>query len=353
VLIDALDEVVMSTVMKAVRLHAFGGPEVLVYEDAPKPELEAGEVLVRVHAVGLNPPDWYLREGYKMLPPEWQPKIAFPVIPGTDISGVVEKLGNGVQGFAVGDEVYSMVRFPVGLAGESRAYAQYVAVPATELALKPAGVGHAQAAGAPMSILTAWQFLIDVGHNEPNPLQPHPHQPVPLANKTVLVNGAAGGVGHLVVQLAKWRGARVIAVASGSNEAFLRDLGADEFIDYGKTAAEDVVRDLDLVVDAVGGAKTGRFLRTLKRGGALFPVFPLGFEGGDEARRLGVTVSTTQVRSSGAQLAQIAPLLNDGTIRIAIDSRFALAEAAKAHERAAAGHIRGKIVLTVEPSSRV
>ncbi|MGJ5180946.1 NADP-dependent oxidoreductase [Bradyrhizobium oligotrophicum] len=338
----------MSTMMKAVRLHAFGSPGVLVYEDAPRPVPQAGEVLVRVHAVGLNPPDWYLREGYRMLPPEWQPRVTFPIIPGTDISGVVEAAADDVQGFAIGDEVYAMVRFPAGLAGESRAYAEYVAIPASELARKPAGIDHEHAAATPMSVLTAWQFLIDLGHEEPNPLQPHQHVPVPLAGKTVLVNGAAGGVGHLVVQLAKWRGARVIAVASGSNEAFLRDLGADDFIDYSKTAAEDVARDLDLVVDAVGGPKTGRFLPTLKRGGALFPIFPLGFDGSDEARKRGVTISTTQVRSNGAQLAEIAPLLNDGTIRIAIDSRFSLVEAAKAHERAAAGHIRGKIVLTVE-----
>ncbi len=337
----------MSDGMKAVRLHAFGGPEALVYEDAPKPALKAGDVLVRVHAIGVNPPDWYLREGYKMLPPEWQPKVSFPIIPGTDVSGTVEAVADDVQGFAVGQDVYAMVRFPVGLAGESRAYAEYVAVPATELALKPDAIDHAHAAAAPMSLLTAWQFLIDLGHDAPNPLQPFRHVPVPLDGKTVLVNGAAGGVGHLAVQLAKWRGARVIAVASGGNEAFLRDLGADAFIDYGTVKPEDMVADVDLVVDAVGGPTTGRFLSTLKRGGALFPIFPLGFDGRDEAERLGVTVSTTQVRSNGAQLAALAPLLNDGTVRVAIDSRFTLAEAAKAHERAAAGHIRGKIVLTV------
>jgi len=337
----------MKNMMKAVRLHAFGGPEMLVYEDAPRPEIKPGEVLVRVHAVGLNPPDWYLREGYKMLPPAWQPKVSFPIIPGTDISGIVEALADDVRGFAIGDEVYAMVRFPIGLAGESCAYAEYVSVPATELALKPTGIDHAHAAAAPMSLLTAWQFLVDVGHDAPNPLQPHEHLPVPLAGKTVLINGAAGGVGHLAVQLAKWKGAHVIAVASGSHEAFLRDLGADSFIDYGKTAAEDIVRDLDLVIDAVGGPTARRFLRTLKSGGALFPIFPLGFNGNDEADRLGITVSTTQVRSNGAQLREIAPLLDNGTIRVTIDSSFRLAEASKAHERAAAGHIRGKIVLTV------
>ncbi len=333
--------------MKAIRIHEFGGPEVLRYEDAPLPELKPGEVLVRVHAVGINPPDWYLRSGYKMLPPEWQPKVSFPVIPGTDVSGVVAAVADDVQDFSVGNEVYSMVRFPMGLAGDSKAYAEYVSVPASEVALKPTRVEHGHAAGAPMSLLTAWQFMIALGHDEPNPLQPNKHEPVPLAGKTVLVNGAAGGVGHFAVQVAKLKGARVIAAASGKNETFLRDLGADEFIDYTKTAPEDVVRDVDLILDSVGGPTTGRFLRTLKRGGALFPVFPLGFSGAEEAKKLGVTVSATQVRSSGRQLTELARLLDAGTIRVAIDSTYPLADARKAHEKAARGHIQGKIVLTV------
>lgn len=333
--------------MKAVRQHELGGPEVLRYEDAPMPECGPGEVRVRVHAVGINPPDLYLREGYKMLPPEWQPRLAFPLILGTDVSGVVDGVGEGVQGFAVGDEVYAMVRFPHGMAGESRAYAQWVNVPAAELAHKPRGVDHLHAAGAPMSLLTAWQFMVELGHDEPNPLQPNRHEPVPLQGRVVLVNGAAGGVGHFAVQLAKWQGARVIAVASGPHEGFVRGLGADEFIDYTRSAPEAVVRDVDLVVDAVGGPATGRFLQALKRGGALFPIFPLGFAGAEEARRAGVTVSATQVRSSGAQLARLAELLDAGTVRVAIDSRFALADARAAHERAARGHVRGKIVLEV------
>jgi NADPH:quinone reductase-like Zn-dependent oxidoreductase len=156
------------------------------------------------------------------------------------------------------------------------------------------------------------------------------------------------GVGHFAVQVAKWKGARVIAVASGKHESFLRDLGADEFIDYRKTAPEDVVRDVDLVVDSVGGPTTGRFLHTLKRGGALFPVLPLGFSGAEAAAALGVTVSATQVRSGGAQLQELGRLLDDGTIRVAIDSTFPLAEARRSHERADRGHIQGKIVLTVE-----
>ncbi|CAJ0822784.1 2-haloacrylate reductase [Ralstonia wenshanensis] len=333
--------------MKAIQQHTFGGPDVLRYEDAPVPELRAGEVLVRVHAVGLNPPDWYLRDGYKMLPPEWQPKVDFPLVLGTDISGVIEAVADDVDGFSAGDEVYAMVRFPAGLAGGSRAYAEYVSVPASEVARKPAGIDHAQAAAAPMSLLTAWQFLVDLGHDAPNPLQPNQHVPVPLAGETVLVNGAAGGVGHFVVQVAKLKGARVIAVASGKHEALLRGLGADEVIDYTTSAPEDVVRDVDLVVDAVGGPTAGRFLRTLKRGGALFPIFPLGFADAEEAEKRGVTVSATQVRSNGKQLGELAHLLNSGAIRVVIDSAYPLAQASEAHARAARGHIQGKLVLQV------
>ncbi len=338
----------MSTqTMRAVRLHAFGGPEVLHYEDAPLPQLASGDVLVRIAAIGINPPDWYLRDGMKALPPEWRPTPSFPIILGTDVSGVIAAVADDVGDFSVGDEVYSMVRFPeMGMEGAG-AYAEFVSVPATQVALKPTGIDHVHAAGAPMSLLTAWQFLIDVGHDVPNPVQPHRHVPVPLNGKTVLVNGAGGGVGHFTAQLAKWQGARVIAVASGKNEALMRELGADEFIDYTKVAAEETVRDVDLVVDAVGGPETGRFLRTLKPGGALFPVFPLGFDGQSEAERLGVTVSSVQVRSSGAQLAEVGRLLGDGSVRVVIDSSYPLAEVAQAHERAARGSIQGKIVLTV------
>jgi NADPH:quinone reductase-like Zn-dependent oxidoreductase len=327
--------------MKAVRIHQYGGPEVLRYDDVPVPSLRPGEVLVRVHAVGLNPPDWNLRSGmYADLPPSVMPPVSLPVIPGTDISGVVTAVAPDVPDLSVGDEVFGLLRFP-GVDGS--AYAEYVAARASDLALKPSAVDHVHAAGAPMAGLTAWQFLIDLGHDLPSPFQPTPHRPVPLGEgTTVLVNGAAGGVGHFGVQLAKWKGARVLAVASGAHEAFLRGLGADEFIDYTKTAAEDVVRDVDLVLDTVGGAASARFLRTLKPGGALFPVLPGSF-GGQEA----VTVSSTQVRSNGGQLAELAKLIQDGTVSVAVDSTFALADAGAAHERAARGHLQGKIVLTV------
>lgn len=209
--------------MKAIRLHEHGGPEVLGYDEVAMPEPGPGEVLVRVHAVGVNPPDWYLRDGLSNIPPEVRPKFDLPVIPGTDVSGVVEAVAADVQGFSVGDEVYGLLRFP-GFDGQ--AYAQYVAAPASDLARKPAGIDHVHAAGAPMSLLTAWQFLIELGHDHPSPFQEARHRPVALgAGTTVLVNGAAGGVGHFALQLAKWKGAHVVAVASGAHEAFLRDLG--------------------------------------------------------------------------------------------------------------------------------
>lgn len=238
-----------------------------------------------------------------------------------------------------------MIRFPSF--GESAAYAEYVAAPASDMTPKPAGIDHVHAAAAPMAGLTAWQFLMDLGHKESNPLQAEMHRPVPLKGKTVLVNGAAGGVGHFAVQLAKWQGAHVMAVASGAHELFLRELGADEFIDYTRSAPEDVAHDVDLVLGTLGAPPpTGRFLRTLKRGGVLFPVF-FGFSDHEQAAKLGVTVSMTQVRSNGLQLADFGRLLDASTVRVAVDSTFPLADARRAHERAARGHIQGKIVLTV------
>lgn len=330
--------------MRAIRLHEHGGPEVLRDDEVPLPEPGPGEVLVRVHAVGVNPPDWYLRDGLTNLPPETRPKFDLPVIPGTDVSGVVEAVAADVDDLSVGDEVFGLLRFP---SFDGSAYAEYVAAPASDLARKPAGIDHVHAAGAPMAGLTAWQFLIEVGHDHPSPFQEARHRPVALgADTTVLINGAAGGVGHFALQLAKGQGAQVIAVASGTHESFLRELGADRFIDYTKSRPEELVHDVDLVLDAVGGRESRRFLRTLKRGGALFPVF-FGEYDDEETAKLGVTVSGAQVRSNGAQLAQLGRLLDAGTVRVAIDSTYPLAEARAAHERAAQGHIQGKIVLTV------
>ena len=331
--------------MKAIRLHEFGGPEVLRHEEVPVPEPGPGEVLVRVHAVGINPPDWYAREGMPDVPPELKPPFDLPLIPGTDVSGVVEAVAADVDDFAVGDEVVGLLRFPTALQGS--AYAEYVTAPASDLARKPAAIDHVHAAGLPMSGLTAWQFLIELGHDHPSPFQEAQHRPMALdSESTVLINGAAGGVGHLALQLAKWKGARVIAVASGAHERFLRELGADEFIDYTRDRPEEVARDVDLVLDTVGGPDSRRFLRTLKHGGSLYPVYFGEFDD-EENAELGVTVTAAQVRSNGAQLAEIGRLLEDGTIRVAIDSTFPLKDAQAAHERAAQRHLQGKIVLTV------
>ncbi|WP_053142185.1 NADP-dependent oxidoreductase [Erwinia billingiae] len=336
----------MTDMMKAVQLYAFGGPENLQYGETARPVVGSNEVLVKVHAAGLNPPDWYLRDGYRALPPEWWADSTFPLILGTDISGVVAAVGEDVSEFTIGNEVYSMVRFPQGVMQGSGAYADYVSVPSSELAMKPQRIGHVQAAGTPMSLLTAWQFLVELGHDAPNPFQSFRHTPVPLEGRTVLVNGAGGGVGHFAVQIARWKGARVIAVASSRNEELMRELGADEFIDYTKIAAETAVKDVDLVIDAVGGSNMERFLTCIKPGGALFLVNPLGFVGQEEALRKNITVSITQVRSNGAQLATAGSLLDDGTIWVVIDSTYPLAMASAAHQRAAVGSIQGKIVLT-------
>lgn len=332
--------------MTAIRQHTFGGPEVLAPEEVPVPVPAAGEVLVRVRAAALNPPDWYLREGMPDVPADLRPPMDLPLTLGTDVSGVVAAVGEGVNAFVEGDEVFGLLRFPEPM--NAAAHADYVTAPVGDLARKPAGVDHVHAAAVPMAGLTAWQFLIELGHDHPSPFQEARHVPVPLGPGTrVVVNGAAGGVGHLAVQLAAWRGAHVTAVASGRHGAFLRELGADEVIDYTAVCPEDVLRDVDLVVDVVGGPASGRFLRTLRRGGALFPVYLAQYDPAEVAAR-GVTTSATQVRANGAQLARLGELLDQGVLHAAIDSTFPLVDAAKAHERAAEGHLQGKIVLTVD-----
>jgi NADPH:quinone reductase-like Zn-dependent oxidoreductase len=335
--------------MHSVRVHEFGGPDRLTYEQVAVPEPGPGEVLIRVVAAAANPPDWYAREGMPGVPRELVPGLELPLALGTDMSGVIEALGEGAERFAVGDEVFGMLRFPTAV--QSGAYAEYVTAPVSDIARKPNGMSHHEAAGASMAGLTAWQYLIDLGHDHPSPFQADQHHPVPLEGKTVLVNGAAGGVGHLVVQLARWKGARVIAVASGAHAAFLRDLGADEVIDYTKTRPEDVAHGVDLVVDMIGGADSRRLLATLKPGGSLFYVYLADFDP-EELERLGVSVSATQVRANGRQLEQIAQLIDAGTLRVAIDSAFPLADARRAHERAARGHLQGKIVLDLAGPKR-
>lgn len=330
--------------MNAVRVHEAGGPEVLRYERVPIPELQAGEVLVRVHAIGVNPPDWYLRDGMRILPPELRPAVPFPVILGSDISGEVVAVAADVTAFAEGQQVFGLIRFP-GAVGE--AYAEYVAAPASDLAVKPESLDHIHAAALPMAGLTAWQLLVDNNAGVVPPFQGTIHRPVPVdSSSRVLINGAAGGVGHLAVQLAKWKGAHVTAIASGRHEGFLRDLGADDFIDYTAVSADQLPEGFDLVVDSVGGPATGRFLRSVVPGGALYPVF-FGPVDPAEAAEKNVYVSSTQVQANGRQLTHLGGLAATGAMRVAIDNSYPLASAVKAHARADKGHLQGKIVLTV------
>jgi len=216
--------------MKAIRIHNYGGPETLKYEDAPRPKPQAGEVLIRVHAAGVNPIDWKVREGE--MKDFWPHK--FPLILGWDLSGVVEKLGRGVSRFKIGDEVY-------GLPDPTRggAYADFIAARESEFSLKPKSLHHIRAGAVPLAALTAWQSLFDTGQLQPD--------------QRVLIHAGSGGVGHFAVQLAKWKGAYVFATASTKNQDLLRKLGVDEPIDYTQQRFEDIARKIDIVLDTLGG----------------------------------------------------------------------------------------------------
>lgn len=315
--------------MWAARVHDFGGPECLVYEEVPRPAPGPGEVLVRVHAAGVNPPDWYARRGFANIPEAMRPVWPLPFTPGSDISGVIAAVGDGVTEWRTGDEVFGLVNFP----GRGSGYAEFTISPAAHLARKPAALGHLEAAAVPMAGLTAYQFLVE-------------HLRLGPGGK-VLVNGAAGGVGHFAVQLAKAAGAtQVIGVASGRHEAFLKDLGADRFVDYTGAAVEDVVREVDVLIDTVGGPDGHRFLPVMRPGGCIAPVY-FGEYHRDRAAELGITVRGWQVRSSGEQLAELAVLFDAGRLRVGIDSVFPLNAAAQAHTHAEQGHLQGKIVLQV------
>ncbi|WP_327589072.1 NADP-dependent oxidoreductase [Nonomuraea sp. NBC_00507] len=319
----------MPATMHAVRVHTLGGPEVLAYEEIARPEPGPGEVLLRVHAAGVNPPDWYARRGFANIPEGMRPQVPLPFTPGTDVSGVVAALGPGVTEWQVGDEVFGLLRFPsLG----ARAYAEYTTSPVGDLARKPESVDHLHAAGVPMAGLTAYQFLFDHIKLEPG--------------SRVLVNGAAGGVGHFAVQLAKDAGCHVIGVASGRHEAFLKELGVAEFVDYTQKVAGEAVRDVDCVLDSVGGPQAYRLLPAIKDGGVYSPIF-LGEYGEEEMARRGIEKRGRQVRSDGGQMAELARLMDEGRLRTGVDSVFPLRDAAKAHERAEHGHIQGKIVLQV------
>jgi NADPH:quinone reductase-like Zn-dependent oxidoreductase len=317
----------MSATMKAARIHEYGDPNVFVYEDAPRPEAKTGEILVRVHAAGVNPVDFKTRAGRGM---GGGSRDLLPLIVGWDISGVVEAVGEGVSAFRPGDEVYSMVRFPeIG-----SAYAEYVAAPASDFVLKPTTLSHIEAAAVPLVALTAWQVMFDTAHLS--------------AGQTILIHAAAGGVGHVAVQLAKWKGVRVIGTASARNADFLRELGVDEVVDYTSAPFEEVVRDVDVSLDCFGGLSE-RSIKVLKPGGFLSWITGgLSAERVAELAEQGIGAGGILVHIDNEQLAEITKLIEAGIVKPYIEKVFPLAEASKAHQAIETGRTRGKIVLSVE-----
>lgn len=307
------------TDMKAVRVHAYGGLDVLRYEDAPKPAPNEGEILVRIHAAGVNPVDWKVRDGY--MKDVWPAQ--FPLTLGYDVAGTVEEVGAGVSEFAIGDAVYTLIR--------NGGYAEYAAFPAKDTARKPQTLDFVQTASLPLAALTAWQALFDHAHLE--------------AGQSVLVHAASGGVGHFAVQLAKNKGAQVVATASARNHDFVRSLGADEVIDYNTTQFEDVVHDMDVVLDTMGGETQKRSWNVLKPGGILVSIVSPDTEKQAQAHnKRGVNF---HAQPSAVQLGEIAALIDAGKMKPHVERTFPLAEARAAQETSQTGHVRGKIVLQV------
>jgi NADPH:quinone reductase-like Zn-dependent oxidoreductase len=307
-------------VMKAIRVHAYGGPEQLRYEDAPVPEPAAGQVLVRVQAASVNPIDYKLASGaYKERMP-----LQFPWIPGGDFAGVVEALGPGVTTPQRGEAVY-------GDTPGGGAYAQFAAPPAGMVAPRPRRLTPVEAAAVPLADQTAWQGLFDHGQLE--------------RGQTVLIHAAAGGVGTFAVRLAHWKGARVLGTTSAANVEYVRSLGADVVIDYQSTPFESVARDVDLVLDLVGGETQKRSFAVLKPGGRLVSTVQPPSE--EEAARHKVQAVWFRMQPSTQGLLRLSELLDAGPIRAVVTRTYPLAQAADAWRQIMSGHTRGKIVLEV------
>jgi NADPH:quinone reductase-like Zn-dependent oxidoreductase len=307
--------------MRAISQDILGGTEVLREVETDRPEPGLSQVLVRVHAAGVNPTDWKHRAQAIFLGPP-------PFVLGWDVSGVVEATGTGVTLFKPGDEVFGMLPYPHGVGS----HAEYVTGPARAFAPKPASIDHVQAGALPVAALTAWQALADTARL--------------AAGQRVLIHAAAGGVGHVAVQIAKARGAHVTGTASAGNHELLRGLGADELIDYHATDFAATVRDADIVLDCVGGDYQARSLRTLRRGGMLICLRPLQPGVRAQAARLGVRAEALLVEADHAGMIAIADRVSQGTLRPVIAGTFPLAYAAKAHALGETGHVAGKLVLT-------
>ena len=312
----------MATMMRAIRQEVLGGPEVLKEVEIERPEPGVSQLLVRVHAAGVNPTDW----GHRAFPIFLGPP---PFTLGWDVSGVVEATGFGVTLFKPGDEVFGMLPYPHG----AGSHADYVTGPARAFARKPRTVDHVQAGALPLAALTAWQALNDTAQL--------------AAGQRVLIHAAAGGVGHLAVQIAKARGAYVIGTASAGHHDLVRDLGADEMIDYHTTDFATAVSDVDVVLNSITGDYSARSLCTLRPGGVLVSLLPFGSEVPAEAERLGVRTELMLVEHDHAGMTEIAGLVTQGKLRPVIAATFPLAEAAKAHELGETRHVAGKLVLTM------
>jgi NADPH:quinone reductase-like Zn-dependent oxidoreductase len=298
--------------MRAVLLSETGGPEVLRVEDLPRPEPGDGEVLIRVRAASINPIDWKYRSGLS-------PKD-LPAVLGNDISGTVEQ--SRTEAFADGDEVFGFA--------PSGGYAEFATAPAPAIARKPAGLSHEQAAALPVAGLTAWQALFDRGGLQ--------------SGQSLLVAGAAGGVGHLAVQFGKHAGARVIGTGSARNRDYVLGLGADEYVDYTSQDVAEVIHDVDVAFDTVGGETTKTLLPTVREGGALVVI--AGAPPEAEAAERGVRAELLIMSPNPKQLADIAELVASGGVRVEIAGTFPLDDVAKAHQLSESGHTRGKLILT-------
>lgn len=308
--------------MKAVRIYRFGGPDVLTLEEVPVPSPGEEELLLRVHAASVNPVDYKIRQG--KYPPVSVAQL--PLTLGRDASGQIESCGSAVRGLREGDAIYVMLG-----SLDRGTYAEHVVVRPGEAAAKPSRLSHLDAAAVPLAGLTAWQGLFDHGHLQ--------------GGQRVLIHGGSGGVGHFAIQFAKARGATVVTTVAEENIDFVRELGADEAIDYRAQPFETVVRDVDMVFDLVGGETQERSWQVLKPGGVL--VSTLGEPPREKATQHNVHGVGYVARPDAGELAEIGRLIDGGKVRPVIAATYPLAEARQAHERLERGHVRGKIALTI------
>lgn len=307
--------------MKAAVIHSFGSPDVLDVEDIERPRPGRGEVLVRVHAASVNPVDYKMRAGkYPVLRQK-----DLPVVLGRDVAGEVAEPGPDVHRFIEGEKVYAM------LDPDHGGYAEYTIVNENDLAAMPQTLDYVEAAAVPLAAVTAWQGLFDCGELEPG--------------QVVLIHGGAGGVGHFAVQFAKQRGATVATTVSAGDIEFARTLGADRVIDYRAERFEDVVGDVDLVFDLVGGDTQARSFRVLKRGGML--VSTLAKPSEEEAAKRGVRVANYVAQPNGHELDEIGRLIDSGKVRPHVEAVYPLAEVRAAQQRLEREHAQGKVVLKV------